>query len=92
MNNCIILHHGKINHNLVLTVNVHRHFKTIDDCLFLINISYELHDSIVALKNFTMHAIQDEVVGPNIVKNELNTYDEYALGQIFDILKRDGVI
>jgi hypothetical protein len=39
-----------------------------------------------------MHAIQDEVVGPNIVKNELNTYDEYALGQIFDILKRDGVI
>ena len=49
-------------------MNVHRHFKTIDDCVFLINISYEIHDSIVALKNFTMHAIQDEVVGPNIVK------------------------
>jgi hypothetical protein len=39
-----------------------------------------------------MHAIQDEVVGPNIVKKELNAYDEYALEQIFDILKSDGVI
>lgn len=77
---------------MVLSVNVHRHFKTIDDCLFLINISYELHDSIVALKNFTMHAIQDEVVGPNIVKKDLNAYNEYALEQIFDILKSDGVI
>jgi len=39
-----------------------------------------------------MHKIQDEVVGPNIVKKDLNTYNEYALGQIFHILKSDGVI
>jgi len=73
-------------------MNVHRHFKTIDDCLFLINISYENNESIIVLKNFTMHAIVDEVVGPNIVKKQLAEYDEHALEQIFAILKNDGVV
>lgn len=76
---------------MVLEVNIHRHFKTIDNCLFLINISYENDESIVVLKNFTMHAIVDEVVGPNIVKKQLAEYDEHALCKILEILREDGI-
>lgn len=77
---------------MVLIVHVHRHFKTIDKTLFLINISYEHDESTVVLKNFTMHTIVDNVVGPNIVKNELKDFDSLALTNIFDILIVDGVI
>jgi hypothetical protein len=73
-------------------MNVHRHFKTIDDTLFLINISYEHDEPTVVLKDFTMHSIVDNIVGPNIVKNELKDFDSLALTNIFDILIGDGVI
>jgi len=72
-------------------MRVHRHFKIIDNTLFLINISFELEDSMIVLKNFTMHAIVEEIVGPNIVKKELEEFDTIALDNIFDILINDGV-
>jgi hypothetical protein len=38
-----------------------------------------------------MHAIVEEIVGPNIVKKELEEFDTIALDNIFDILINDGV-
>jgi hypothetical protein len=38
-----------------------------------------------------MHAIVDEVVGPNIVKKQLAEYDEHALCKILEILREDGI-
>lgn len=72
-------------------MNIHRHFKTIDNTLFLINISYELEESMVVLKNFTMHPIVEDVVGTNIVKKRLEEFDTFALDNIFDIMINDGV-
>lgn len=72
-------------------MNIHRHFKTIDDTLFLVNISYDVEQSLIILKNFTMHAIKDNIVGPNIVKKDLEEFDTLALSNIFDILKDDGL-
>lgn len=72
-------------------MNIHRHFKTIDNTLFLINISYELEESMVVLKNFTMHPIVEDVVGDNIVKKRLEEFDTFALDNIFDIMINDGV-
>lgn len=59
--------------------------------MFLINISFELEDSIMVLKNFTMHAIVEDIVGPNIVKNQLEEFDTLALDNIFEIMINDGV-
>jgi hypothetical protein len=73
-------------------MNVHRHFKTIDETLFLINISYEHDESTIVLTNFTMHPIVDNIVGPNIVKKELKEFDTVALTNIFDILIADGIL
>jgi hypothetical protein len=72
-------------------MRVHRHLKHIDNTLFLINISFELEDSIIVLKNFTMHAIVEDIIGPNIVKEKLEQFDILALDNIFDILINDGV-
>ena len=72
-------------------MRVHRHFKYIDGVMFLINISFELEDSIMVLKNFTMHAIVEDIVGPNIVKNQLEEFDTLALDNIFEIMINDGV-
>jgi len=73
-------------------MHVHRHFKYIDDALFLINISYRYEESIVCLENFTMHPIHNDIVGPNFVKKELKEFDTLALDNILDILLSDGVI
>jgi len=72
-------------------MRVHRHFRIIDESMFLINISFELEDSMIVLKNFTMHAIVEDIVGPNIVKEQLEKFDIIALDNIFDILIFDGV-
>lgn len=72
-------------------MNIHRHFKTIDDTLFVVNISYDVEQSLIILKNFTMHAIKDNIVGPNIVKKDLEEFDTLALSNIFDILTDDGL-
>jgi len=70
---------------------IHRHIKSIDNVLFLINISYEYEESYVILTNFTMHPIVDEIVGANIVKNKVDDFDEFALNNIYDILITDGI-
>ena len=72
-------------------MRVHRHFKYIDGAMFLINISFELEDSIMVLKNFTMHAIAEDIVGANIVKNQVEEFDTLALDNIFEIMINDGV-
>jgi len=74
---------------------VHRHFKTIDDAVFLFNISYEAEENqvnLIILKNFTIHPIVDGVVGPDCVKKELGDYTEYALSNILQILHNDGIL
>jgi len=76
-------------------MNVHRHFKTIDDAVFLFNISYEAEENqvnLIILKNFTIHPIVDGVVGPDCVKKELGDYTEYALSNILQILHNDGIL
>jgi hypothetical protein len=76
-------------------MNIHRHFKTIDDTVFLFNISYETEENLgnrIILKNFTIHPIVDGVVGPNCVKKELGDYTEYALSNILQILYNDGIL
>lgn len=72
-------------------MRIHRHLKHIDNTLFLINISFELEESMIVLKNFTMHAIVEDIVGPNIVKKGLEEFDTFALDNIFDIMINDGV-
>jgi hypothetical protein len=73
-------------------MNVHRHFKVIDDSIFLFNISYEVEENLIILKNFTIHPIVDGIVGPDCVKKELCEYSEYALSNILQILYRDGIL
>jgi hypothetical protein len=76
-------------------MNIHRHFKTIDDTVFLFNISYETEGNqgnLIILKNFTIHPIVDGVVGPDCVKKELCEYSEYALSNILQILHKDGIL
>jgi hypothetical protein len=73
-------------------MNVHRHFKVIDDSIFLFNISYDVEGNLIILKNFTIHPIVDGIVGPDCVKKELCEYSEYALNNILQILHRDGIL
>ncbi len=73
-------------------MNVHRHFRKSDDTLFLFNISYEINHGVIILRNFTMHKIENEIVGPNCVKHAEDDYTEYALANILQILYDDGVV
>jgi hypothetical protein len=73
-------------------MNIHRHFKTTDDTVFLFNISYAAEENLIILKKFTIHPIVDGVVGPDCVKKELGDYTEYALSNILQILHDDGTI
>ena len=73
-------------------MHVHRHFKIVDDTLFLFNISYEIDDNLIILQNFTIHQIIDGIVGPNCVKKELSDYNPYALNNILQILHNDGIV
>jgi len=73
-------------------MNIHRHIKTINGENFLLNISYTMDNKLIVLHNFTMHPIIDGIVGADFVKKELIEYDDYAFNQIFEILKKDGVL
>ena len=73
-------------------MNIHRHFKTIDDTVFLFNISYEAEENLIILKKITIHPIVDGVAGPDCVKKELGDYTEYALSNILQILHDDGAL
>jgi len=73
-------------------MHVHRHFKKIEDVMFLINITYLFEDMTIILQNFTMHAISSEgIIGENIVKRPLEEFDERTLNKVFEILNDDGV-